>query len=182
MIPVFWEVLFTQWFKDTYVRIKQEWNKEMKTKGVIFNSALGCRGYLFDREFYDWLQAIGAFTFQEVREVWQMFTQKEKSYFMNQIPKKGRDMVLQYFNSDDSDDIDDVETVLFKPTCNIKLIYKVLVAKNSVKPLKAISKWERDLHIGVENYWDFLCTRYSLLYETNLRVFHILFLNRGIFL
>ena len=179
--PCFWEKLFDKWFRDTYVKLDTEWAEGMKVKGVIGNTALGMHSKYIEwvQDFYDWLKLIGVFTFEEVREVWQMFTVQERTYFMSHFSKRIRIIIMQYFNRDDSPAIDDLKTLIFKPTCSTKCIYKTLVVKNYMKPIKVISKWERDLQVGVEDYWNFLCTRYSLIYATNLRVFHILFLHQA---
>ena len=114
----------------------------------------------------------------EVQEIWRFLSPQDQCYLLSYFPYNYQTTVRNIIAKDL-----DIEDPLFKmlaaPNTRVKTTYSFFIAETYVFPQTVILKWERDLGESVQDLWPALCLKAGLIFETNLRAFHIQFLHRA---
>ena len=175
-VPIFWKLLFKDWFAKCYISSKPFWESVDTDRGVLFNMALG--HFRADFTCYAWLKRRGAFTITEVQAIWEFLSEEERTYLLNYFPCTSRQWITNLLQTTGLF-ADKLFCVLSSPTVTVKSIYSHLIQSIYKPPSNVWSKWETDLELKVDEFWDNLCCASGLIYETNLQAFHIQFLHRA---
>ena len=174
-VPLFWKLLFKDWFIQQYVSRPSFVKSPNDDRGLYFNSALS---FHLDFERYWWLNSLGAFTIMEVQEIWCFLSSQDKCYLLSYFLQSYQSTVCHIIEK--KPDLDDrLFVLLANPRSSVKLTYSFLIQASYEAPQNVICKWERDLGESVQDMWTVLCLKAGLIFETNLRAFHIQFLHRA---
>ena len=180
--PSFWKQLFREWFRRTGISRKEGWIPSAWKKGILFNPMFARVRYKESLVAYEMLVQLDVFSIEEIAAKWKSIPETVKQCIRNSFIKcrSLNNLVANCIRANGQViAVQDLATCIVKSTPSCKKLYTVIKEKDFTTPLKKIQKWERDLDASLQDDWSGICRKTTLIFNTKLRSFHILFLNRS---
>ena len=179
MLPLFWKLLFDEWFSRREIRPSGQWQDRLWKTGVLFNMWFGGIDYCASISAYGELKNKELFTCEEVAMVQDHLSYEDWWDIRDGYCSRRSVTKIHMFIQGSPPVVQDIAETMIQMPISTKAIYKHFVGLETIVPVKIIQAWERDLEDIVVDIWTDVCIRSDLIFNTKLKSFHILFLNRG---